>query len=136
MKKWAFLLCSILLVLCCAGLVACDKHPSDDTPAETDLFWKAPNYSQVVYVVKANALTAQELEMVVSLQGIVAQTSATIYIDYDSDSAMWLKQLTELYGVHVQYADNCWQLVETFRNYIKDDKYVLYSSTHDKMPHR
>lgn len=132
MKKWAFLLCSILLVLCCAGLVACDKHPSDDTPAETDLFWKAPNYSQVVYVVNANALTAQELEMVVSLQGIVAQTSATIYIDYDSDSAMWLKQLTELYGVHVQYADNCWQLVETFRNYIKDDKYVLYSSTHDK----
>ena len=134
MKKTALLLCFAILVTCFVGLVACRKNPQneDDTPAKTDLFWRSPDYSQAVYVVKANAMSAQELEMVASLQGIVAQTSAAIYIDYDQDSSLWLSQCADLYGLQIVNIENCWKLVETFRSYIGDGKYVLYSSRHDE----
>ena len=132
MKKWALLLCSALLIVCCAGLVACDNTtPSEDEKATTDLFWRAPAFSQVVYVVNANAMTGQELEMVASLQGIVAQTSAAIYIDYDDNSSAWLTQCADLYGFRTQRVKNCWELVDLFGSYINENKYVLYTSVHD-----
>ena len=81
-KKLALVACAILFVAAVLGLVACDKTPSDDVPkyTETDLFWQTPSVAEVVYEIDSNGLSGMELEMMSSLQGIVAKTSAAIYV--------------------------------------------------------
>lgn len=133
-RKFALVACAILFVVAVFGLVACDKTHSDEVPkyTETDLFWQTPNVAEVVYEIDSNGLSHAELETVVSLQGIVAKTSAAIYVAYPGESKVWKQMLTDDYGVKVVKVNDPWKLVEMFLPYIADNGYVLYRSTGEK----
>lgn len=133
-KKLALVACAVLFVVAVFGLVACDKTPSDDVPkyTETDLFWQTPSVAEVVYEIDSNGLSGMELEMLSSLQGIVAKTSAAIYVAYSGESKVWKQMLTDDYGAKIVKVSDPWQLVEMFLPYIADNGYVLYRSTNEK----
>ena len=87
-KSSALILTALIVVLaCCLILAACNKEEERVSYTSTDLFWRAPSRSAVVYSINTDNMTAQETEMVASLQGIVAKQSAAIYIDSDDESA-------------------------------------------------
>ena len=133
-RKLALVACAVLFVAAVFGLVACDKTPSDDVPkyTETDLFWQTPSVAEVVYEIDSNGLSGMELEMISSLQGIVAKTSAAIYVAYSGESKVWKQMLTDDYGAKIVKVSDPWQLVEMFLPYIADNGYVLYRSTNEK----
>lgn len=96
--------------------------------------YKPDGFAQTVYVIKASNMSRAEREMITSLQGILAQHKATIFIeDLDGaaesqDTKYWLDDLIERYGIKVEYVRNAWTLLSMFSNYVTDCKYVLYTS--------
>ncbi len=98
------------------------------------VFFKPAGVSSKVYVIKEDKMSRAEREMVVSLQGIVAQKRAMIFIeDLDSpnengNSKLWLDDFAEKQNVEIVYVNNAWKLLSMFAGEITDMKYVLYSS--------
>ena len=70
--------------------------------------------------------------MVASLQGIVAKTNASIYIRSSNETSDWLSQCAAQYGLRVQNISDPWELLDMFKSYISDGKYVLYTSSNDE----
>ena len=131
-RSSVFMLATLLMILmCCLILVACDKEEERVSYTSTDLFWRAPSRSMVIYSIDTDNMTAQETEMIASLQGIVAKRSASIYIDSDDESERWLEYASEKYGFIVEKVSDPWQLVSMFGAYIGAGKYVLYNSHGD-----
>ena len=122
----------VLLICVFFCLASCKKDDKQVSYVDADLFWKTSECSSVIYSVQADKLTQQELETIVSLQGIVAQTSPSIYINCDKDTAFWLKDGRAKYGWQVVDITDIWQLIDSFRSYLANGKYVLYDSTADK----
>lgn len=135
MKKIRPVIISALLLLSVLTLAACAKNNNtgngDVSYGGTDVFWSAPGYGNVVYSVKTDKMSAQEIETAVSLQGIVAQTQASIFIDSDAESRAWLDKCASDYGLKIVNVDSVWDLIDIFRRYVTDGKYVLYNSTYD-----
>ena len=133
MKKKLIAVMFVLILTCMAVcFVACTDNGEKVSYTATDLFWKTPEYSSVIYSVKANKLTLQELETLASLQGIVAQTTSAIYINYSDDCDFWLNKCRKDYGLQVVEVDDVWQLIDSFKSYLNSGKYVLYDSTADE----
>lgn len=131
-KSSALILTALIAVLaCCLILAACNKEEERVSYTSTDLFWRAPSRSAVVYSINTDNMTAQETEMVASLQGIVAKQSAAIYIDSDDESAQWLEYASQKYGFIVEKISDPWQLVYMFGAYVNGGKYVVYNSHGD-----
>ena len=122
--------CFILLAMLSAllALTACVKKN------ESEGLYKPDGFAQTVYVIKASNMSRAEREMITSLQGILAQHKATIFIeDLDGvaesqNTKYWLDDLIDRYGIKVEYVRNPWTLLSMFSNYITDCKYVLYTS--------
>ena len=136
MRKNVFKILVALLILSLAACVfsACTEEQKGETPEQpnADMYWKTPQYSSVLYIINANALTPQELETAASLQGIVAQTSASIFIDYGSESELWLERCKNIRNIELINVRDLWELIDIFKVYIKNGKYVLYESVYDK----
>lgn len=131
-KSSALIITVLIAVLaCCLILAACNKEEEQVSYTSTDLFWRAPSRSAVVYSISTDNMTTQETEMIASLQGIVAKQSASIYIDSDDESAQWLEYASEKYGFMVERISDPWQLVYMFAAYLNGGKYVLYNSHGD-----
>lgn len=130
--KPVFIICllALLIAVSLVALTACDEE-QPLSYVETDLFWRAPAHSEVIYVISTDDMTAQETEMITSLQGLVAKRSASIYIDSDEESEVWLDYVSEKYGFVVERIGDPWQLLDMFRAYVTDGKYVLYDSNYD-----
>src|SRR5690554_1147299 len=99
------------------------------------IIYRPPTYAKTVYVIKSSSMTDAEYVMIQSLQGIVSQTEASILIedlDKPEESKQtneWIKNISNQYDINLIYTINPWNIVLKFKDYIKDNKYVLYEST-------
>lgn len=128
--------CFIVLVFTFCVCSCQKKKPNpkkDDVTLnpKTGLYYRVPAHSSVIFTIESSKMTKQEYVLVASIQGIVAQTQASIFIIEDSDDQLWLDQCAATYELSVVPIDNAWDLVTTFKSYIKDSKYVLYNNTND-----
>lgn len=119
----------LLMFMSIVTLVGCKKN--NDKNIETRIYPKTNEASKVVYVVNGQAMNSIELEMVASLQGIVAQQTPSIFINDDEESEAWINEYKTKYNLRLVNVDNAWDLVDTFKQYITDNKYVVYTSTHE-----
>lgn len=93
--------------------------------------------NEEITVIRQSKLTTAQLRTVISLQGIVAKTKPSIYIDNSSSTSEYnLNELAEAgYTISCTDADgNEWTfstLTEKFASYVTDKGYVLYSKTDD-----
>ena len=116
------------------GIVGCKDNDDDKDgektellEAKTGLYYRVPKHADTVYTIHSKKMTAQEYVLVASVQGIVAQKQASIYIIEDADDEMWFEQIVNTYELNVVDFNNPWDLVTIFKSYIKDSKYVLYN---------
>ena len=123
------LLCAVVAASFAVTLASCDDNSATvSAKYDGELFWRAPAFSDVVYAISAGDMTVQETEMIVSLQGIVAKTSSSVFIDTGTATARWLEYSSAKYGFAVQRVDDPWELVSAFSDHIADGRYVLYNS--------
>ena len=81
------LLMIFLIALCLVGCKGKDKE--EIKYVNTDLYPKIQNHSNLVFTINESMMTSVETEMVVSLQGIVAKTNASIYIINSQEIVLW-----------------------------------------------
>ncbi len=135
MTKRKFLLAALIAVTVAAIAAAAALFGGCAAKDDGDhVFFKPEGVASKVYVIKEDKMSRAEREMIVSLQGIVAQKRATIFIE-DLDSAnengntkLWLDDFAEKQNVEVVYVNNAWKMLSMFAGEITDMKYVLYSS--------
>lgn len=104
----------------------------------TDIF-DEHRISNEIFVVNTNNLTEEEIYAVVSLQGIVGRSSASIYIDKNATGTQKTAADLDAMGYTLTYTDengepwNYETLLRKFASeeYITDKGYVLYSSYTD-----
>ncbi len=135
MRKFLFallvLVMSAALGLFCAACSQTDggKEPDLFSPATEQPVYPTPaGYSNDVYVIRQDSLTAAELETAVCIQGLAAKQKASVYIRPTAAEKDWLAPLTKTYGLNVHSVDGIWELAEIFRDSISGQKYVLYNS--------
>lgn len=94
---------------------------------EKSLFPDIEGSGNLVVIKQEKIQSNEELIMVETLQGIVAQEKAQIYVlRNQAASKKWLEELMDKEKVSVTYADNAWDLVEQFRSSIVDNGFVVY----------
>lgn len=133
MKK---ILCVLMLLASIFSIVACDNDETnedeDSEPAiaaKVGMFFKPNKHSNSIYTIHSSVMTKTEYVMIASLQGIVAQTNASIYIIEDEDDQHWLDESVEKYNINVTNITNAWDMVTLFAEYLNENKYVLYEHT-------
>lgn len=135
MTKKRFFLAALVCVMFAAIAAAAVLFASCAKESEEEhVFFKPQSVASKVYVIKEDKMSRAEKEMVVSLQGIVAQKQATIFIeDLDSpnengNTKLWLDDFAQRENTEIEYVNNAWKLLSMFAGEITDMKYVLYSS--------
>lgn len=134
MKKillWIVLAC--LLIASVFALSSCRKNKDPETgeTGKTGLYYKPQGFAEQVYAIKSENLSSKEYVTACSLQGILAQERATVYIqDNDEYSEERLWELAGQYAFRVTYVTDVWELVEKFAAQI-GGKYVLYNDYSD-----
>lgn len=134
MKKRKSIIFAILAALICLAtaavvMTACDN---DTTPAakdgKTGLYFKPQTYADKVYAIDRENMSEAEWIAVTSLQGIVAQEEAAIFVidDEGSDEEM-LESIASRYGFSVETVYDPWALIDIFRDRITESKYVVYN---------
>lgn len=121
----------LLAALCCFSVftvTACNSSNKKEAEMKTGLYFRTPKVAEQIYVIKQENLNKAEEYMIVSLQGILAQTEARIIIDYARDSSLWIKDLETSYGKTLIETSDPWELVTTFKSDINGSKYVLFDS--------
>jgi len=94
------------------------------------------NSSNDIYIIDVRELPADKYIMITSLQGIVAQEAACIYIVGGDNEREYLK-IYEQNGANLIYRDGynnnwtAWTLVRRFLPYIKDKGYIKYTKDND-----
>ena len=128
------LVATLCIGACMAGgLTACGGD--DNTPnlpaAKTGMFYKPAGFADKVYAIRESDMSGKELTTVSSLQGILAQDRAAVYIEgsVGSDADM-LSNASRKYGFEVEYVTDAWELVGKFSDRI-GGKYVLYNDVAD-----
>ena len=113
----------ILIVTLLFGLCACGKinHSRD-----TAVLPVMSASREQIYIVDRGALNAAEMLMLNSLQGIVAQEQAQIYIK-DGDNTVFLDEYLMRYpNINVIESDNILDVVKAFIESITDSGMVLF----------
>lgn len=133
---WATLMCVVLSVVMLFTMASCDTTTPPETTQtpEKDPYtidkpcvesFKQLSAGDTIYVVPTDAkisvvknkkkLQPEELIMATSLQGIVAQTQAQIYIGQMDDE--WVTYLTENYGLNFVEITSLEELIDKFADY-------------------
>ena len=84
--------------------------------------------ADTVYAVDTAQLSVADRRLLTSLQGVVAQDKAAIWID-DGNNKTWREDLSAQYGVHFESVggvDAVWELVARFKDKIADGGFVTY----------
>lgn len=103
-----------------------------DSPVAA-VFYSNFKTADTVYYVDGDNLSNAELDMVMSLQGIVAKEESQIYIKRSSDTEEF-EQLKTDYKINMVEETNVWSLVDRFKDSLADNgyvKYVTYYSAND-----
>ncbi|MDE7406132.1 MAG: hypothetical protein K2M89_04605 [Clostridiales bacterium] len=131
--KVRHLITSVIIAACTVFTVACGVNNNSTTPpgAKTGMFYKSSGFADKVYAIRESDMTGKELTTVSSLQGILAQDRAAVYIEgsVGSDADM-LSSASRKYGFEVEYVTDAWELVGKFTNAL-GGKYVLYNDVGD-----
>ena len=101
-----------------------------NSPVVTGVFQGKKYYTDFqaaskVYMVDGNRLTPAEKNLVMSLQGIVAKSMAQIFIEY-WHTKVWREEMEQHYGMEFLLVDNCWELVDLFREHLHENGFVRY----------
>lgn len=102
-------------------------------PPVAELFYSNFKTADTLYYVDGDNLSNAELDMVMSLQGIVAKEESQIYIKRSSDTEEF-EQLKTDYKINMVEETNVWSLVDRFKDSLADNgyvKYVTYYSAND-----
>lgn len=123
------LVMSVIFTLVFTG---CAKKTATVT-GKTGLYFKSQNYADTVYTIASDSMSSKEQNMIVSLQGILAQDKSAIYI-IDSQNKNLSQELLEdcrkQYGFAVKSVNGPWELVQKFASSV-NNKYVLYNDCSD-----
>lgn len=95
---------------------------------QQSIYYNTPAIADDVYVFNADNSNSYEIAMILSLQGILAQTQATIYMKYGSSYDTWFNAIKTQYPnvtVHDETKDP-WALVDMFKSAV-NNKYVSYT---------
>lgn len=135
---WATLVCVVLSVVMIFTMASCNdpEDPVED-PTKIDLpaveSFKQLSVGETIYVVPTDAkisvvknkkkLQPEELILATSLQGIVAQTQAQIYIGQMDDE--WVTYLTDNYGLKFEEIESMEALIDKFAD-LTNKTYVKF----------
>lgn len=128
------LLCALALTLVlCVTFAACKpKATEQDKDGKTGMLFKTNGYADTVYAISQGLMSAKEYTMISSLQGIVAQNRAAIFITGDDGASVAdLETLANKHNFKVVEVMDAWQLVEMFSDSLNGKKYVLYNDLSD-----
>ncbi len=135
MKKIMKYTTLILLVLSLVTVInGCkDKEKPEDKiiDPKTGMLFKTDSFNSTIYTISSSYMSADENIMITSLQGILAQEKAQIFVIDETDngsSAFWLEDCKEAYGFDTVNVTDPWQLVSDFSEAIVDQKYVLFNN--------
>ena len=112
--------------------VSCSK--TDEDAGFDNVIYRPNGFADTVYVIRASDMSDAEYAMVQSMQGILAQDKATIFIeDLDGEgesgqSKVWLDEAVRDQGIRTEYVTDPWTIVEQFADALQEKKYVLYDS--------
>jgi hypothetical protein len=115
MKKLAKWVGMALFLLALAG---CDGENTKTFSYFTEL--KAPEH---LYVIQKSSLSPEELTMVGTLQGVLAQEKPEIYITDDAYD-VWLEELRTKHGVKTEDVNDAWELIQKFKDRVKG--FIVY----------
>lgn len=130
-KKIVIFLATLMIFMIGFALMSCNGQ--DDKNQE--IYYKTPKFADTIYVIKAQDMTKAERIMIYSLEGILAQTEAAIFVeelDGEEDNheiKMWLDDAADRYSLNIEYKSDPWELVELFKDRLSDNRYVLYTSS-------
>lgn len=132
MKRILLSILSVLLILTMVlPMASCNWFHSNEQETKVGMFFTVNGFSNVVYSIPQSNMTGPELTMIMSLQGLLAQTQATIFIEGSGDStAEQLDALAKKHGFEVQRVTDPWYLVKLFADFV-GKKYVLYNDHSD-----
>lgn len=134
-KKIKFaLLIALASVLCLsiALIAACKPDGVVEKDGKTGMLFKTSGYASTVYAISQGVMSSKEYTMISSLQGIVAQSQAAIFITGDEGSTRDdLEKLANKHNFAVEDVMDPWQLVARFASSLNDKKYVLYNDLSD-----
>lgn len=123
-----------MATVCLFTFVACgvgEQETNDPKGSSNSIFYHADK-PESVYVVDGRTLTNDQKVLISSLQGIVAQDTAEIYMIRDQNSAELLEMMKKNYP-QIYFEDvrsSLWDFVGNYAD-IFSGKYILYNS-HDQ----
>lgn len=124
------LIIAICISLFAVALVGCDKDGKEEVnkQGKTGLYFKPQSYASTVYAIDIGSMSTAEWIAVQSVQGILAQDKAAIFIIDDKGSTEdLLNKAAATYGFKVERVYDAWTLINKFRSSIEGSKFVLYN---------
>ena len=81
--------------------------------------------AKTLYYIDASTFDLATLDMMMSLQGIVAKKESQIFLYYPSEKIIF-ETLKDTYGINMVKVDDPWILVDKFKGYLNNNGYVRY----------
>ena len=101
---------------------------SNNQVEHTSVYWKTPKIANTIYCINGADLSTAMRITLESLQGILAQTEARIFIySGDQDRDNWLYDMQAIYGFITKDISDPWQLINMYRNEF-GSKYIYYTA--------
>lgn len=96
---------------------------------ESGVYWRAPAIASSVCYINEDNMSDDEEVMITSVQGILAQTEAKIYIDDNSGGVKkWFDQMQTALGYTVKTYTDPWVLLDDVKSLLPTKKLVVYAS--------
>ena len=130
-SKFLSLLTMIVCSLSSCGGQTEDSSNSIEKKDEISIgaFYKPSGFAQNCYVIPRSSMTSNEFVMIQSLQGILAQDKATIFISGMGEKDSTVSDMQKKLGYTITNVVDPWFLVDTFKSQIVNKRYVSYTST-------
>ncbi len=96
-----------------------------------DVYFTDFKTADTVYYIDVDALDTATVDMLMSLQGIVAKTESQIYLK-KSDDKIAFEELQNYYGIKMVKVTDPWDLVDKFKSHLTNNgfvKYIVYDSS-------
>ncbi len=141
-KKTTFLLLLLgtMLASCASNETSSKSGAEDDTSSSKNndapvekikegAFYKPDGYASTCYVIPRSSMTTSEFVMIQSLQGILAQEKATIFISGMGEKDETISEMSKKLGFTLTSIDDSWELLDKFKTAVVNKKFVTYTST-------
>lgn len=130
-KIWILAVASLMTFTVSCNDPENSSTSSDDenevVEAKLGRFFRTESHLDTIYTIRAKNMSSQEHIMITSLQGIVAQKNAAIYVIEDTDDEKWLDNIKTNEDISTFEIDNPWDLVLLFAPYLNNNQYVLFN---------